>query len=103
MNSSIRGRGSRKRKGLNIPQKIRKRTHTVQRRWITKIVSIVVSRRKIVVLTLLLRRKNNNSEGMAIMEHDLMECPLNLWCVDFGTVSHICNMLQGFKEIWRRK
>ena len=43
-------------------------------------------------------------EGMPnllVIETNLMNGPFDSWCVDFGTISHICNMLQGFKETRR--
>ena len=46
-------------------------------------------------------KKDKPSEGMSnilIIETNLMDGPFNSWCVDSGATSHICNMLQGFKE-----
>ena len=43
-------------------------------------------------------------EGMPnllVIETNLMDGPFDSWCVDFGTISHICNLLQGFKETRR--
>ena len=44
------------------------------------------------------------AEGMPnllVIETNLMDGLFDSWCVDSGTVSHICNMLQGFKETRR--
>ena len=41
------------------------------------------------------------SKDMLIIDANLMDCPLNSWCIDSGATSHICNTLQGFKETRR--
>ena len=44
------------------------------------------------------------AEGMPnllVIETNLMDGPFDSWCVDSCTISHICNMLQGFKETRR--
>ena len=39
--------------------------------------------------------------NLLVIETNLMDGPFDSWCVDSGTISHICNMLQGFKETRR--
>ena len=39
--------------------------------------------------------------NLLVIETNLMDGPFDSWCVDFGTISHICNLLQGFKETRR--
>ena len=46
-------------------------------------------------------KNDKPAEGMAnllVIETNLMDGPFDSWCVDSSTISHICNMLQGFKE-----
>jgi hypothetical protein len=49
-------------------------------------------------------KKDKLSEGMSnilIIETNLMDGPFNSWCVDSSATSHICNILQEFKETRR--
>ena len=49
-------------------------------------------------------KNDKPAEGMAnllVIETNLMDGPFDSWCVDSSTISHICNMLQGFKETRR--
>ena len=49
-------------------------------------------------------KNDKPTEGMPnllVIETNLMDGPFDSWCVDSGTISHICNMLQGFKETRR--
>ena len=39
--------------------------------------------------------------NLLVIETNLMDGPFDSWCVDSDTISHICNMLQGFKETRR--
>ena len=39
--------------------------------------------------------------NLLVIETNLVDGPFDSWCVDFGTISHICNMLQGLKETQR--
>ena len=49
-------------------------------------------------------KNDKPTEGMPnllVIETNLMDGPFDSWCVDSSTISHICNMLQGFKETRR--
>ena len=49
-------------------------------------------------------KNDKPAEGMPnllIIETNLMDGPFDSWCVDSGTISHICDMLRGFKETRR--
>ena len=49
-------------------------------------------------------KNDKPAEGMPnllVIETNLMDGPFDSWCVDYGTISHICNMLQGFKSTRR--
>ncbi|XP_028051930.1 uncharacterized protein LOC114256474 isoform X3 [Camellia sinensis] len=51
-------------------------------------------------------KKDKPSEGtsnLLVIETNLLIGPPNAWCVDSSATSHICSMLQGFKETRRLK
>ena len=46
-------------------------------------------------------KQNKPAEGILVIEMNLIDGPLNSWCLDSGTTSHSCTMLLGFKETRR--
>lgn len=51
-------------------------------------------------------KKDKSAQGMSnvlIIETNLLVGSSDTWCIDSRTTSHICNMLQGFKETCRFK